>query len=452
MPDLKYATSAFDRERGNLPPLRVINMFAEEAPTETSPVLQSRPGLEATGTSMGAGPVTALFQIDGVLDGSMFGVSNSRLYKGGTLVGFLDGTGVPHIDGFENTIFVTQGTSLCQYDGTSLSTVTTPSGFNVMSLCIGTSRLVVIDSGTGHFYWSDVLSSNVDTLSFATAENSPDKLKECLFIGDTLYLFGSETVEFWPATTNNPDLPFSPLVGRTYSVGIRDTGCATKFTTSFAWITNHNQICVGDPQNVISDSSLDEKLAESSTAKLWTFYLDGVEFLAVTLDTETWVFSKRSSGWSTFESYGQVNWIPGCYANNVFGSSLDGELLQWSASYVDMGGVLERRFSAGLSIGTGTVPVSNVSLKSNPGQTPFVVGDPTYVEPLIELRLSRDGGFNWTPWKEKSLGTQGSYNKLIRWVSLGFCGVPGLLIEIRVTDPVPFRVSGMAANEDYASL
>lgn len=449
MPKLQYGISTYDRDRGNLPELPVVNFFTEKSPIEEGPVLQSRPGLSATGTSMGAGPIKKLFQIDGVLDGSLFGISAGSLYKAGVSIGAIAGTGPAALDGFESLLFATQGTTLYKYDGAALSTVATPGSFNVRSLCIGTSRLIVIDDGTGKFYWSNVLSSTVDALSFATAENSPDKLKECLFIGDTLYLFGTETVEFWPASSANPNLPYQPLVGRTYSVGIRDTGCAAKFATTFAWITNHNQICVGDPQNIISDPGLDEKLAASSTASLWTFYLDGVEFLAVTLDAKTYVFGKRSSTWSTFESYGETNWIPRCFANGTFGA-VDGRLVQWSNTYDDFGGILERRFRAGIPITSGTTPLHQVIVKTNPGQTSYLSGD--YADPTIELRVSRDGGFEWGTWQQKKLGALGHYKHRVMWSALGFFATPGILIEIRVTDPVPFRVSDLVANESYAGL
>jgi hypothetical protein len=450
MPKFQYGINTYDRDRGNMPKLPVINMTAEDSPIEDSPVLQSRPGLSNTGITLGAGPVKALFQIDGVLSGEMYAVSAGNLYEGSTSVGTVDGTGPSKIAGFENRVFVTSGASVYQWDGASFSAIVTPGGFNVTSLCVGTSRLIIIDDGTGKFFWSDVLNPNVDTLSFATAENSPDKLKECLFIGDTLYLFGTETVEFWPASSADPNLPYQPLVGRTYQVGIRDTGCATEFATSFAWITNHNQICVGDPQNVVSSPSLDEKLAKSTTASLWNFFLDGVECLACTLDDSTWVFSKRSSAWSLFQSYEQTNWIPRCYANSVFGSGIDGRLVQWSDTYDDFGDLLERRFRAGLSITDGTVPLYLVTLKTNPGQTPYLTG--TYSDPTVELAYSKDGGETFSDYKSVSLGSTGKYRKQVRWTSLGYFGSPGILLDIRVTDPVPFRVSDLQANEDYSNF
>jgi len=450
MPQLKYGIDTYDRDRGNLPKLPVINMTAEGSPIETAPILQSRPGLENTGTELGAGPVTALFQIDGVLSGERYAVSAGHLYKDSTDLGAIDGSGPAKIAGFENRLFACAGESIWDYDGASLTTVTTPGAFDVTSICIGTSRLIVIDKDTGHFYWSDVLSDVVGALSFATAENSPDKLKECLFIGDTLHLFGSETVEFWPASSADPALPYQPLVGKTFQIGIRDTGCATGFATTFAWITNHNQICVGDPQNVISSASLDEKLSQSSTASLWTFYLDGVEYLAATLDDSTWVFSKRASTWTLFESYDQTNWIPRCYSAGVFGSGIDGRLVQWSDTYDDFGDLLERRFRAGLSITDGTVPLNLVTLKTNPGQTTYLSG--TYADPTVELSYSKDGGHTFSDYKSVSLGEAGKYRKLVRWTSLGYFGNPGILLDIRLTDPVPFRVSDLTANESYANL
>lgn len=450
MPQLKYGTTEYNRDRGNLPELPVVNMTVEQGLTEEAPILQSRPGLANTGVTMGAGPVKRLYQIDGVLAGDMYGVSANAFYKAGSSLGAMNGSGPASIAGFENRIFATQGQSLYQYDGATFATLATPGSVNVASLCVGTSRLIIISKDTGRIYWSDVLSNTIDTLSFATAENTPDRLKECLFIGDTLHLFGSETVEFWPAATSNPNLPFQPLVGRTYQVGIRGTGCATAFATTFAWITNNNQICVGDPQNPVSDAGLDEKIAASTNASLWTFVLDGTEFLACTLDTQTYVFSKRSSQWSTFASNGVANWIPQCYSDGVFGSSVNGALMAWTALHEDFGGVLERRFRAGLAIAVGTVPMMNIELKANAGRTPFTVGD--YATPEVLMRVSRDGGDTWGAWKTISLGTQGQYRKNLRWTSLGHFGHPGILVEFKVTDPVPFRVSDLYMNDNLATV
>lgn len=447
--EVKFGTTAFDRDRGNLPKIPVINMYAEQTDVE-GVVMQSRPGLSNTGTTLGAGPVTGLFHIDGVLSGQTFAVSAGHLYANSTDLGAINGTGHVSMAGLQNYVFACAEQSVYSYNGTVLAAVSMPGGFNVASICMGSDRLIVIDKDTGHFYWSNVLNSTVDALAFATAESSPDKLKECLFFGDTLLLFGTETVEQWPASSANPDLPFSPLVGRTFSIGIRGTGCASLFSNTFAWITNRNQICVKDPETVISNPSLEEKLAQSTTASLFTFLIEGVQFLAVRMDTSTWVFSSASSQWSQFQSYGQTNWIPQCYANGKFGSSLDGRLIQFSSDHSDFGSILERRLRGGTPVTSGTIQVNNLIIRTNQGHTPFISG--LYSEPTIEIRTSRDGGNRWSAWKPKSMGVSGEYRKSIVYRSLGFFGYPAFLMEVRVTDPVPFRLSGIVANESYATL
>ncbi len=446
--DLSFGTSAFDRERGNFPALPVINMFAEEEAVEGGVSLQSRPGLETTAT-LGNGPVTAIYHVDGVLGGDVFALSDGELYQQGVLVGAIDGTGPAKLEGFEDFLFATQGNSLWSYDGASLASVVTPGGFQTLDLCIGASRLIVIDKGTGRFYWSDVLTSTIDALSFATAENSPDLLKACLYIGDVLVLFGSDTVEFWPVTAD-PDAPFQPLVGRTFEVGIRDTGCATEFNGTYAWITDRNRVCVTEPDNVISLPGLEAKIEASSTASLWTFLLDGTECLAVRIDNETWVYPSRSNQWSQFESYGEDNWIPQCSQHPYFGSAIDGRIMSFTDDHSDFGDVLERRFRAGAVINVPSMPLNNVFIRTNPGQTPFIVGN--YTDPVVEMRTSRDGGFSWSAWKQRTLGTQGQYRKRVMWSSLGFFSYPGMFLEFRVTDPVPFRVSRVVANDPYGGI
>lgn len=424
-------------------------MYAEQVPVEQSLVLQSRRGLDETGVVMGVGPVAELFQIDGVLNDGLFGISGGTLYKGAVSVGAIAGTGVPRIDGYAAELFISAGTTLYKYDGTTLSTVATPGGFNVRSLCVGGDRLVVIDDTTGIIYWTDVLDITLPALNFATAENSPDNLKELLFLGDTLYLFGTETVEIWPIS-GDANAPYAPLVGRTFQVGIRDTGCATKFDGTFAWITNNNRVCIQTPETIVSSLGLEDKISASTAVSLWNFWMEGIEFIAVSLDTETWVFNNRAKTWSEFESYGEDNFLPQCYVNGVFGSRNDGNLLEFVEDYSDFGTVLERRLRAGIPLTNESEKIDNLVIRCNPGQTSYLAG--AYADPVIEMRTSKDGGFEWTTWKQRSLGQQGKYRRLVEYRALGRFSFPGFLAEIRVTDPVPFKVSGIKINEVGGSI
>lgn len=442
---LQFGLSAFERVRGNGPQLPVINMFAEQAPTEeTGVLLQSRPGLSDRSADMGEGPIAELFQKDGVLSGALLGVSNGVLYEDTVPLGGIPGAGAVSMAGNGVGLMITAGAELQYWNGSALSEVAFPDGAGVTKIFEGASRFIALRAGTGVFYWTDPLGTTFDPLDFATAESRADPLLDGLFLKDGAILFGSETVEFWP-NTNDPDLPFQPLEGMVFQKGIRATGCATRFGTSFAWVTDNNEVCIGDPDSVASNPGLEEKIAASASCRLWTFLIEAQEFLALRVDAGTWVYGFRNRMWSQFASEGEANWIPQCFADGVFGSAIDGRTLTFNDTHADLGGDLERRFRFGAPLNGGAVPVSNITLRTNPGRTPFLSGD--YLDPTLELRMSRDVGATWGNWRQTSLGQQGKYRERVQWRGCGLASAPGVFGEIRVTDPVPFSAAGVFMNE-----
>lgn len=445
MPNIDFATSSYERGRGGLPSLVVSNMVLEQAPTEkTGKMLQSRMALLATGTTLGEGPIEALMIKDGVLGGDQFAVSGGNIYRGTTNLGALEGDGPVSIAGNEGGIMVAAGSTMRHYNGTTLSDVLFPDGVGVAKVISGAGRFIALREDTGKFYWTPILSSTIDPLDFATAENQPDRAKDALFIDDILMIFGTETVEFWP-NTGDGDLPFQPLEGRVIEKGIRATGCAVAIGSTFAWVTNENQVCLSDENNIISNNGLQERISASSDVSLFSFVMGGNEYLCLQIDDETQVYQPRTGAWSEWKSYGQSRWAASCYSSGFFGSDIDGRILTLGDGHEDLGGPLERMWTAGQPIDGGGVRISNVVARVNVGQSPYLTGD--YVEPSIELRLSRDGGKTWGKWFRKSLGPQGRYRQEVRWRGLGLASRPALLMQFRVTDPVDIRCSGVSVNE-----
>jgi hypothetical protein len=164
------------------------------------------------------------------------------------------------------------------------------------------------------------------------------------------------------------------------------------------------------------------------------------------IDQGSWQFNNRSGKWSSLASHGHDNWICQCAAGNVFGSAIDGRTFRFSG-YTDLGGVLERRFRAGFPLDAGGVSINNLRLRTTTGQTSYLTGD--YADPKVEARLSRDLGQTWGDWEAASLGVQGDYASHVEWRALGMAGAPGALFEFRVTDPVPFSVAAVTANEPF---
>lgn len=445
-----YGISHFERDRGSFPALPLVNLVTESETSEELPSLLSRPGLQLEGTTMGTGPVTALFASDGAVSGELFGISGGKAYEGTDELGTVAGTGHSNIVGFEEFVFFNAGSNVYSYDGTVYQTLAFPDGAAVKAIAVGASRLIAIRNNTGTFYWSDILSDVIDPLSFATAENSPDKLQDLLYFGDRLILFGSDTIEFW-ASSGDQDAPFIPTIGMVYSRGIKNTGACTTFNSGFAWVTDLNQICVNDPNTVISNPDLCSKIRDSASVKLWTLVVDGMELLCLRLTDRSYVYNSTTGLWSEFTSYGETNWVCQCGTQEVFGSSLNGAIYEWNyGDYSDFGGELERRFRAWAPVTEGNVPLDSVHLRVAPGLTTVLVGDDA--NPKVELRISPDGGSTWKEWLSRSLGLSGQYRKTVRWNSLGSYGYPGVLLEFRVTAPVPFRMSGLYGNQPGGNM
>ena len=444
---IPFGISSYDRQRGDLPALPVINMVAEAAPTEGGEtMLQSRRGLDDRNMTMGAGPVRQLFKGDLVLSSALFGVSGGTLYNEAASIGTIAGSGFVSMAGYSTTLFINAGELIYTWNGSALASITFPDTADVIHIVVAASRLVAIRKDTGKFYWSDPLETDVEALDFATAENVPDRALHLLFIDDILVIFGAETVEFWP-NTGSSTLPFQPLEGRVIEKGIRATGCATGIGSSFAWVTNDNQVCLGDENTVISNAGLQERIEASAECRLFRFTMGGDDYLALRIDNETQVYNPRTGQWSEFKNNGYANWLPQCFDGGAFGSYADGMTLEWGSGHTDLDGVLERRFAAGMVIDGDSKEIFNTALRCNTGQTPYASGD--YVEPVVERRASRDGGKTWGNWTGRSLGQIGEYGRVVRWNGCGLARYPGYLNEFRVTDPVDWRVSAVMVNERY---
>jgi hypothetical protein len=455
MPSIPYAKSSYERTEGNLPPLDCVNMYVEVPATDmVGACLQSRPGLDDRSADMGAGPIKQLFKRDGVFSGALFGVSDGNLYQDTTNRGAISGSGPVSIAGNEIGLMVAAGGGLRYWNGTTLAVVTFPDSADVTKVFAGGSRFWFIREDTGKIYWTDSLEADVESLDFATAESLPDKLLDGLWVDGMAVLFGAETVELWQQTGDST-LPIRPMVNLVYEKGIKATGCAAAIGSTFAWVGNDNVVYLSDEKTPISNEGLNARIAASTNVSLFTFPIDGVEFLALRLDTETQVWRSATQTWHEFATYGQTNWAAACYAGGVFGSGIDGKTLAWGTDKTDVSatsGIMERKLTAGFAINGGGQSINSLQVRMNPGETPYLSGD--YAEPVLEMRLSRDGGRTWGDWRSRGMGAAGTgasgeYRTKVEWRALGLASRPGFLVQLRTTDPVPFRVSDVLVNEGW---
>lgn len=455
MPDLALISTTVRRARGNLPVMPLVNMFSESAVTEpTQFALQSFPGMALYGVEMGAGPVNALFRKDGVLGGVLFGLSGGYLYQGETYIGAVSGGRTGNITGNEVGIVATNGTVPVFFDGARFFSISMPDSANVTKVGEQGGRFIFLREGSQVFYWTEPLETmldsggnvTVDALNYASVESEPDQLLDMAVFEDAIAFLGSKTVEFWPKT-GDTDLPYLPSTGRLYQKGVRATGCAATFDNTVAWVSGDNIVYRGGnvPER-ISDAGIEDVITASTSCRVDSYFFEGHEFLKVSLDTMTVEYDAQTGRWNERKT-GVSNFRGGPVAQGpLFGSTVDGQIYTLSG-HTDLDGYQERAFCAGFVLNGGAVTVDNVLLRTNPGQTEYLTGD--YVDPKVELLQSYDGGQTFEAAMTATMGEQGHYRKEVEWRALGMADPPGFFAKFRVTDPAPFRVSGVSINEPH---
>lgn len=448
MPSMGLLPGTVRRSRGDLPQLPLVNMYAETAITEpTQFALQSRPGLVASGTSYGAGPVRALFQADGVLSGVRVAISGSSLYVDGTSEGTVNGTGAPSIAGNQMGVVVTRGQDVNYFDGVDFRNVSFPDGAAVVKVIEQGGRFVFIRADTQRYYWTQPLANMldgsgdiaIDGLDYASAESEPDKLVDGLVFENHLVLGGVNTIEFH-GQTGDDNAPWAPTLGRVFNKGVRITGCMALWDSAFAWVSPENIVYryAGANGTRISDDGIEELIAASSACAMDSFFLEGHEFLRVKLDDVHLLLDAATGSWCQWTTFGQTGFVGGpVLAGPVFGSTIDGTLYNLTEND-ELGTTLERTFRAGFPLDAGNVQLANLFLRTNPGQVNSLT---------VSMRYSRDGGQTWTSFSSVSMGDSGDYRTLPEWRALGLFDQPGGLFEFKFTGDGQFRVSGVTFNE-----
>lgn len=459
MGSLSYGIGSFDRASGQLPDLVCINMFAESARTSEGQIcLQSRPGLATLATN-GAGPVRAIFSERGVIGGDDFSVIGSgvspTLYRGTTLIGTLTnvGAGPISIAGSALEIVIAGGGVPFSYtDADGLDAITFPDTANVTAVAFIGSLFVFIRALTGKVYWSDPLDGRtINALDFFTAERRADALLDVAALNDKLILYGQSTVEVW-AHTGDAALPFTRIEGiGSQAKGIIYTGCAVEADNTFFHIGSDAVVYrFAEAFERISDHWLEEKITVATEWAMFSYKLHGHEMVCVRLNGTsgtTWVQDCATREWHELQTNGG-QFIGACAAMKdttvYLGHQSTGAIMGFSG-WLDLAATLERRFTAAAALDE-PLSVDNLRIWANVGQAA------TGVTPTVSLRYSRDGGQSWSSYIDTDLGNAADggtdeYRVRPQWRRLGMFDDPGLMVEVKTTAAIPFRVSAVKFNE-----
>lgn len=433
---LPIGQSSYSRADGRLAPVRLVNLFVEQAPTSPGgAVAIPRPGLVESVNAV----TRAVYIEDGVYGGDLFRITGTTLYRDGVSIGTIAGSDRVQWAYTVDGLFILGGGIVYQYNGTTLTATSFPDSASVASITQINNILVAVRADTGTIYFRLPGDTVWGALDFFSAERKPDPALAVAVLGDFLYVFGSATIELF-ATTGDAAVPFVRIDGASINRGIkdRDSICQLDNTLFFTGEDNIDYRMDSVPTR-ISDHGIEERIGASTTATSFTFAWQGHTIRVLGLDSETLAYDVSRQSWTTLEFNGSPFPTVGLYDGQttyVAGAKL------WTLDDVntDDGFEMERLFTA---VAATEAPVSCdcIEVQLSPG-TVTVTEEPA----IIQMRWSDDQGRTWTDWKDATTGFSGEYRKRVRYRRGGMIDAPGRLYEVRVVDDVSIRFSGVEMN------
>lgn len=315
--------------------------------------------------------------------------------------------------------------------------------------------------GDGKTRNSDVNSTNINTLSVATAESKPDTLYRGIPLGNgQLLLVGGSSIEVWGGQ-NDTGYFFSyiatinrGIVGP-YAVAGHEDG----FGKGIFFVGDDYKVYTlnGYTPQPVSTTDVDlaiEREPDKTAIRVGCFIANGHGFVAVQAPTWCWVYETDLGTWHERKSH-LVEYWRGMFPFKAFdkwlcGDSESGNLLQIDGRAQDeLGNPLRQRIETGP---VGAFPqalrINELNLYLTKGVGLAEGSDPVQTDPDIEISISRDGGQTWSSPRVVKLGRQSLTFGRKRASIWGQADVQGVRWRFDMSSNVPFSLMGadMAAE------
>lgn len=293
----------------------------------------------------------------------------------------------------------------------------------------------------GRIFASDLNSTAINPLSFATAESKPDGLKRGISTGGTYYAMGTSTIQPYKNVGSSP-FPMAP-VPSVIPVGLLTTMAVAGFEEGWdhpPFFVAHDgtvRVLDGYDTKVVSTPDVERFIAASTvstlTACVYTFR--GNAIWSLSSSTGTWEFNVTTRQWHERKSLGQSRWTAqsSVKSNGVWriADTQSGALLQISdTTQTEKGNALIATIESG-------------ALKEYPSRVaiPALFADFTKsTGASAVISWSHNGGETWTAGVTRSLATAEKYS--VRVNRLGLQTHHGLRVRFVLSDAIEFSFMG----------
>jgi hypothetical protein len=318
--------------------------------------------------------------------------------------------------------------------------------------------------GDGTVVASEINSTNINPLSFASAESNVDGLVRAWSYLGLLYLAGPATIEVWGGPPN--PAPAFPLSRKGYNIspGLIAANAVAGFEAEFSspiyCASDHTVRSLDGYTPVkISPPELDQLLqieADNNAIEAMCYVADGHHFWQLSSSTWSWVYNVNYKTWHERKSY--------LSTRSRFTNASVFIFDEWMVGDTDSGFLLI--IAPGVTTEAGDPLVFTAEskpVKQFPNRVrvaradfDFVMGvgdadgsDPIQTDPTVVISYSDDGGYSWSVPYQRKLGRQAKTMKRIILPPTGMSGTQGRRWRVAVADPVWV---GLMGGDMYAAL
>jgi hypothetical protein len=432
--------------RVDLPQITLLNLFAEQEPPQDGQIaLLPRPALEVYATR-GEGPSRGLYSRPGSLDNKLFAASGVSLFADAVNIGSLPGGNPVKMSAELDVLLIATGDKLYSSDGASVTAVEFPDDAGVADVAFLGGYAFAIRAGSRRLYFS-LDHTTWDGLDYLSAEQGTGNALGLAVVIDQLWVFCEDRTEIF-TLTGDADMPLQRVEGRMFDKGTISAASIAKFDNTATWVGQDGIVYRGESLPLrISDHGIEERIQDSRPADVnaWSFAWFGHLFYVLNLTHGTFAFDAATKQWHELGSYGMTGWRARSgilYEGKVItGDARDGTLWRLTDEASNDAGTPIQRVFSGIIL--KKVIADNISVDCSTGQT----GNPNIPPGTMEMRTSRDGGQAWTGWRQTNLGREGNFRARAVFRRLGIVDQGEMLMQWRLTDTRPWRVSTVSLND-----
>lgn len=299
---------------------------------------------------------------------------------------------------------------------------------------------ILTERGDRRFCWSDLADAEtLPALNFATAEARDDAIVRPVAIAGNLWLFKERSIEIW-GTTGNAGAAAFTRVGPVIETGLGGFNFVAKIPGGAFFIGDDGIAYItGGTIDLrpVSTPAVNEAIKRQTVTNCFYYEATGHKFCVVRFkDAPALVFDLVTGAWHERATGDGVAWGATC-AVDAYGSwrfgGFDGQIMTATSGQTDNGAAIVRRaVSMPLERGGERFLVRAVTVRGEAGRSDL--GRPA----SVQMRVSRDGGMTWGPWRTASMGALGEYYTRAVFRSLGQARV--FTVEVAVSDDAPLTL------------